>query len=276
MSRLGALYTAISGSANRSGAVEREAIGRRNHAGDSQDVKPRTVGRFFRCAARITGVPGAGWVVTSSTMSAEIVALQRTHIDDAAAVLARAFFDDPLMLFTMPEEGERALALPRLMRAALLNGLDSGMAQANEGPPEGVAIWMLPESLAQSLTLPENSPTTIGRLTEALGPESFRRMSLARDALHERQMADIGVEHWHLNIIGVDPLLQRSGLGRRLLAPTLAIADGSGKPCYLETYREENLAFYRKHGFDVVTTAELPEGGPRFWTMLRPAWASQR
>ena len=204
-------------------------------------------------------------------MTPEIRSLEQRYIDAAAAVLARAFFDDPLTLFTMPDAAERALALPRLMRAALLNGLDSGVVQANEGLPEGVAVWMLPESLAKSLTLPENSPTTIGRVTDALGPESFRKMSLARDTLYVRQQADVGVEHWHLNIIGVDPLLQRSGLGGRLLAPTLAIADGAAKPCYLETYREENLAFYRKYGFEVVSTAELPEEGPRFWTMLRPA-----
>lgn len=218
-----------------------------------------------------TGLEAGCGVVISPAMNTEIVPLQRMYIEAAAALLARAFFDDPLTLFTMPDAGERALALPRLMRAALLNGLDSGVVQANQGLPEGVATWMLPESLAQSLTLPENSPTTIERVTDALGTESFRRMSLARDALYERQLADVGVEHWHLNIIGVDPLLQRSGLGGRLLAPTLAIADGSGMPCYLETYREENLAFYRKHGFEVVSTARLPEDGPRFWTMLRPS-----
>jgi ribosomal protein S18 acetylase RimI-like enzyme len=202
-------------------------------------------------------------------MAEEIVPLQRMYLDEAAALLARAFFDDPLTLFTMPDERERALALPRLMRAALLNGLDAGVVQANHGSPTGVAIWLPPESLAKSLTLPESSPTTVDRVSEVLDAETFRRMNIARDALYERQQADVRVEHWHLTIIGVDPVVQRSGLGGRLMAPTLAIADGMGTPCYLETYREENLAFYGQHGFEVLATAELPESGPRFWTMLR-------
>jgi len=39
--------------------------------------------------------------------------------------------------------------------------------------------------------------------------------------------------------------------------------------CYLDTTHERNVAFYRRHGFEVVTASDMPRGGPRFWTMTR-------
>ena len=72
-------------------------------------------------------------------------------------------------------------------------------------------------------------------------------------------------------ILGVDPLFQGRGLGGAIVQPVVERADSEGLPCYLETSKERNLAFYRKHGFDVVHEGTMPGGGPRFWTMSRAA-----
>lgn len=202
-------------------------------------------------------------------MESGVLSLLPSQVDQAANLLARAFFDDPLTLFTLPDESERAEAMPKLMRAALLSALENGVAHATPGPLDGVALWLMPASLAKARPHRTNNPITFSRLADALPPEAFRRMGLARDALGERQEADVKVDHWHLTIIGVEPASGRRGVGGRLLAPVLVQADDAGHHCYLETYREENLAFYRKHGFDVFATGEVPQGGPRFWTMLR-------
>jgi hypothetical protein len=39
----------------------------------------------------------------------------------------------------------------------------------------------------------------------------------------------------------------------------------------LETEKEKNVAFYERHGFEVVVEDDLPRGGPHFWTMKRQA-----
>ena len=201
-------------------------------------------------------------------MRADILRLKRSQLDEAAHLLARAFFDDPLTLFTFPDEAERAEAMPRLMRAALLNGLDTGMVHVNR-ETQGAAIWLPPASLAKPSD--ETGGRAAGdRIAGALGAEGLRRMILARDALGDQKDADVTVEHWHLTIIGVQPELKRRGIGARLLAPTLERANRSNTACYLETFREENLSFYRKYGFDVLATDKVPGGGPRYWTMLRP------
>ncbi len=37
----------------------------------------------------------------------------------------------------------------------------------------------------------------------------------------------------------------------------------------LETMREANVAFYRRHGFEVAATFALAGGGPTCWVMRR-------
>ena len=75
-------------------------------------------------------------------------------------------------------------------------------------------------------------------------------------------------EHWYLVAIGVDPALQGSGVGTRLLAPGLAAADAEGLPAYLETEKERNLPFYGRHGFEVRDEISR-RGTPTVWTMWR-------
>ena len=45
----------------------------------------------------------------------------------------------------------------------------------------------------------------------------------------------------------------------------------AGHPCYLETHTERNVRFYQRHGFAVVSETNIPEDGPHFWLMARPA-----
>jgi ribosomal protein S18 acetylase RimI-like enzyme len=75
--------------------------------------------------------------------------------------------------------------------------------------------------------------------------------------------------HWYLWALGVDPPYQGQGVGGQLLQPVLAEADAAGLPCYLETETERNVAFYRKHGFDVATAGPDPRQGVMVWTMVR-------
>ena len=51
--------------------------------------------------------------------------------------------------------------------------------------------------------------------------------------------------HWYLETMGVDPDVQRSGLGGRLLEPVLKVADRDRTDCYLETADPRNAALLR-------------------------------
>lgn len=83
---------------------------------------------------------------------------------------------------------------------------------------------------------------------------------------HERL---VQAPHWYLLILGVEPERQGQGIGSALIAPNLARADAEGLPCYLETAKEPNVMFYRRHGFEVRDEENIPGGGPKVWMMVR-------
>ena len=62
---------------------------------------------------------------------------------------------------------------------------------------------------------------------------------------------------------------QGKGVGTALLRPVLEHCDAEGIPCYLESSKERNVPFYRRHGFEVVEEVSLPDDGPMLWTMWR-------
>ena len=82
--------------------------------------------------------------------------------------------------------------------------------------------------------------------------------------------------HWYLQLLATHPDWQRQGLGGELMEVVFEQADATGLPCYLETETPENVAYYRRHGFEVRSEWDVdPEGvtgavGPHMWGMLRP------
>jgi GNAT superfamily N-acetyltransferase len=71
----------------------------------------------------------------------------------------------------------------------------------------------------------------------------------------------------YLRTLGVDPEWQGHGLGSRLVEWVIRTAP-TALPVYLETAKEENLAFYMRHGFNCMgqfACLETP-----VWRLLRP------
>lgn len=77
--------------------------------------------------------------------------------------------------------------------------------------------------------------------------------------------------HWYLMLLAVDPPSQRRGAGTMLVERGLALADQQGVGAYLETQKEENLAYYRRFGFVLAQTLNPVAGGPPYYTMWRAA-----
>ncbi len=75
--------------------------------------------------------------------------------------------------------------------------------------------------------------------------------------------------HWYLAGLGTHPDWQRCGIASAVLAPVLDHCDVEGVPAYLETQKEHNVPFYRRHGFEVIGTKQLSDGAPNMWLMWR-------
>jgi ribosomal protein S18 acetylase RimI-like enzyme len=111
----------------------------------------------------------------------------------------------------------------------------------------------------------EQMAAMAGPFAEAAGERADRALG----ALIELTEVHPTESHWYLGCLGTHPDWQRRGMASAVLAPVLGTCDDDGLPAYLETQRESNVPFYRRHGFEVVGTKQLADGGPKMWLMWR-------
>ena len=191
--------------------------------------------------------------------------LQSDQQQPAAEMLSRAFFNDPLMVYYLPDEARRERVLPTLMLASLRYCLYYGEVFTTDHL-EGAACWLPPGGT--SLNIWGLIRSGLGVVSLTLGFEAFRRIQQIEPGVDRIHRASLPGPHWYLMILGVDPSRQGQGIGGQLIETKMAEARKAGLPCYLETMTENDVVFYRKHGFDVVFETDLPPVGLHTWMMV--------
>jgi ribosomal protein S18 acetylase RimI-like enzyme len=187
----------------------------------------------------------------------------------AAGVLARAFSDDPFWNFVTPDEEARVEQLHAWFPVGIRYGRLYGTLDTHgDGEVIGAALWLPPDR--HEMTFWRMLRTGMLRTPRILGRSSFGRLNRASRALDQARLRLMPPDAEYLWILGVDPAHQGRGQGAATIGIGLGRTDARAKAAYLETYKERNLAFYARHGFEIVSEEQPPEG-PRFWTLLRPA-----
>jgi GNAT superfamily N-acetyltransferase len=149
-----------------------------------------------------------------------------------------------------------------------LGGEDRLLAARDAGGRlTGIAAWVAPGAYPQPA--PVQARQALGALRALVPrPPALVRGSkylLAIDKVHPK-------EHlWYLELLVVDPSMQRSGIGGRLQAEVMAEADEDGLDCYLETQNSDNLPYYARFGYEVADELHPVRSGPPLWTMRRKA-----
>ena len=195
----------------------------------------------------------------------EIVRLRPDQLDEASAMLARAFQDDPAWELGGAERatpgGAPAVALPGELRGDRGRGVDDRRARC---------------SAARAGSLRAGRRCTSAPMLRALVATPLRapRGDLALLRLRPRRRGDAGGCGARAALVPRGDRRRRRraggrGSARALLEPGIERAERDRVPCALLTNNEENLAFYASHGFEVVQEGRTPEGGPRAWVMHR-------
>lgn len=186
----------------------------------------------------------------------------------AGDLLGRAFTDDPLMSFWLPDPSQRHRYVPLMMRFVARYCRLRGLVEI--GPEEnGAACWMPPGeveyhfgSLLRSGWLP---------IPFRSGLRNYSRM-YANDAfMHSIRLRACPGPHWYLWVLGVEPGFQGQGIGSRLLSNGLERVDSHHLPCYLDVNNPRNIPLYQRFGFEVFEEGQLPGYQLRSWGMRRQA-----
>lgn len=181
-----------------------------------------------------------------------------------AGVLARAYQDDPLMRWFVPDDRGRARRLERFFAATLRRMIGRSLREAlTTEDLAGIAMWAAPGTCKVPVpAMLPGLPAMVAALRAGM-----LRSARAYGALLARH--DPGHAHWYLETIATDPDRQGHGVATALMAPVLERCDASGVPAYLETQKDGNVGFYERRGFAVVGELDIPGGGPHMWLMSR-------
>ncbi len=77
-------------------------------------------------------------------------------------------------------------------------------------------------------------------------------------------------QHWHLPLIGVDPMSQGRGYGSALLSRVLEGCDHQQVLAYLEATSPRNVPLYARHGFEVLGTLQVGTSPPIYPMLRKP------
>lgn len=199
----------------------------------------------------------------------QVEKLRPDQIDEAADLLSRSFETTPDYTHMFPDPYTRRDALRGFMRAPVRDAQEQGTCwAASDGQMLGVAAWQAPGRYPWSLGRNLRAlPSMLSVLRHA--PGSFRdlvRFGSNVDAHFPKERP-----LWYLQVVGVSPEAQGLGVGTKLLAPVIDMADRDQVPCYLETSNPEAVPFYQKMGFEIdAKGVELMSGGPTYRLMTRP------
>jgi ribosomal protein S18 acetylase RimI-like enzyme len=203
-----------------------------------------------------------------------VEALPKSLCDQAGELLATAFCDNPAHAFIFPKTDKRHEALAWLMRRNIAAQAEVGQSfsilnsdkttilmMAFWHPPRGAKVdtgVMLKHGLLEF-------PVRFGLSATSRLLRVITTTSQAREAATE------GHDAWHLNNMVVAKNVRGQGLGGRVLHQQLTdVVAPSGYPAVLETQREENVRFYKRLGFEVVSLTKIDATTHSFpsWCMI--------
>lgn len=190
---------------------------------------------------------------------------QKADIRELSHVLSRAFYNDPVTMWMLPDDKSRSAHLPRLFATLTRHHhlAGGGVEVACDGPTVGAAaLWDPPSRWQQT-----------SREHLAMAPSLIRafgfRLVMTREVIELMKRVHPEEPHWYLAVIGSDTGVRGRGFGQALMRSRLDRCDAEHCPAYLESSKPENVPYFESFGFTVTGEIVLPSDGPTLWPMWR-------
>ncbi|MGH2539345.1 MAG: GNAT family N-acetyltransferase [Actinomycetota bacterium] len=180
------------------------------------------------------------------------------RIDALAEVFSRAFADDPMIRWPLPDAPDLPDRTREVFASIYLDIADQDVIW-EAGDADGFAVW-IPAGAADDMF---ESDAAVRAQLAPLTDDDGERYELLWTWIEERVPEDV----WYLDALGVEPGKQGAGIGSALIRHGLAAAALASVDAFLETGQERNVAYYERFGFRIVDHGSPTPDGPHIWFM---------
>jgi GNAT superfamily N-acetyltransferase len=197
--------------------------------------------------------------------SIEIIPLEQKHTEDAIKIISAAFDGYPLMDFFFGNTYQRSIeTIGQYIcdRAKIDDSLLLGALVRDK--LQGI-IWAIPPE-----TNNDKDKSAISdleeRLVRSLADEALEYMNIYDNLKNANKPSQ---PHFYVNVLGIHPRSQRTGIGSKLLEHIHILSNQHPKSCgvALDTQIETNVAYYQRFGYQVSSTENLD--CVKHWFMFR-------
>lgn len=196
-----------------------------------------------------------------------LIRLSKEHIILASKVLSRAFQNDPVIRWQIPDANQRFAKLHHFWEFALKLGIKYGEVYGTSEDLEGIAVWRPPKNL--NLSYWKYIKNGAIKLPFKFGIEATKRISFFQAVNDSIRNIYMKVPYWYLGPIAVDPMYQGKGFAGMLLKPMLSRIDKENLPIWLETNLKRNVSFYEHFDFYILEEIIIPKTNIVNWYMIR-------
>jgi GNAT superfamily N-acetyltransferase len=196
----------------------------------------------------------------------ELLRVDNRLASPAIKMLTRAFSNYPLLTHYFPEESERQAVSENIMALSIYTCLRYGQVYATSDRLEGAAVWSPSENYPASFWRVLRS-VPLSHILGISGSGAYRIQAVDRFLLdiHKRL---VPYKHFYLEILGVDPSVQKQGFSSKLIRPMLQRLDAAGLQCFLETQDPRDVPIYQHFGFEIIDQSIIPDSPLTSWALL--------
>jgi ribosomal protein S18 acetylase RimI-like enzyme len=202
-------------------------------------------------------------------MQKELNELYRISNSDSkyiSKLFERVFFNWPVIVAIMPDEEIRRTKAHYFYAISIRHLIKYGEAYAPSPKIEGVAMWV--HSDYYELSTWHMIKFGALKAISKLGVKTLKRGIPLLEFVEKNNSELTDEPHYHLTWLGVEPTLQKKGIGTELMHAMLNKFSEENMKCCLDTQEKKNVDYYKRFGFKVINECQFPNADVTYWGML--------
>ncbi|MBE9043203.1 GNAT family N-acetyltransferase [Pleurocapsales cyanobacterium LEGE 10410] len=182
---------------------------------------------------------------------------QQVVLENIINSVVLAFSADPIARWMYPSPQEYLSNFPNFIKSFGGKAFDSQTVYYAD-LYSGAAFWFPPQ-------IEPDTDAVVDVIHKTISTENVAQVL---SLLEQTSYFHPSEPHWYLAILGVELNQQKKGYGSALMQQILNHCDRHNQLAYLESSNIANLAFYEKHGFEVIGVIQTGNS-PSMFPMVR-------